>query len=144
MVTGHMDELELGQATITYEDPEAGTVTETVDNDEVVYARDHWMIKTGTDEDGNDLMHQIPRDRVHHVARSVEAFEDQIDTVRHRVESIASDLRERIPVDIGDGGRGDRGDAHGEEPPSESTTVRIETEADEPNPEDESEAETES
>ncbi|RXK51813.1 hypothetical protein [Halorientalis pallida] len=126
-----MDELELGQATITYEDPEAGTVTETVENEEIVYARDHWMVKAGTDEDGNDLMHQIPRDRVHHVARSAEEFEDQIDTVRHRVESIASDLRERIPVDIGDGGRRDRGDVHGEEPPSESTTVQIETESDE-------------
>jgi hypothetical protein len=123
-----MDELELGQATITYDDPEAGTVTETVDNEELVYARDHWMVKTGTDEDGNDLMHQIPRDRVHHVARSAEAFEEQIQTVRHRVESIASDLRERIPVDIGDGGERGRGDAHSEATPSESTTVKIDTE----------------
>ncbi|WP_424017953.1 hypothetical protein ACOZ4N_19085 [Halorientalis pallida] len=136
-----MDELELGQATITYDDPEAGTVTETVDNEEVVYARDHWMVKTGTDEDGNDTMYQIPRDRVHHVARSAEEFEDQIDTVRHRVESIASDLRDRLPVDIGDGGRRGHGDAHGEEPPSESTTVQIETERDEPEHE---ESETES
>ena len=133
-----MDELELGQATITYDDPEAGTVTETVDNEELVYARDHWMIRIDTDEDGNDIMYQIPRERVHHVARSAEEFEDQVQTVRHRVESIASDLRERIPVDIGDGGRRGRGDGHGEEPPTESTTVQIETERE---PEDESETE---
>jgi hypothetical protein len=122
-----MDELPLGQATITYDDPEEGTVSETVDNEELVYARDHWMIRTGTDEDGNDLMHQIPRDRVHHVARSVERFEEQAQTVRHRVESIAGDLRDRLPVDIGNGGRR----SHSEEPPSDSTTVQIETESDE-------------
>jgi hypothetical protein len=136
-----MDELELGQATITYDDHDGETVTKTVDNEEIVYARDHWMVKTGTDEDGNDLMHQIPRERVHHVARSAEEFEDQIDTVRHRVESIASDLRERIPVDIGDGGRGSRGDAHGEGPPSDSTAVQIDPEPDEPEHEAGSESE---
>ena len=135
-----MDELELGQATITYDHPEEGTVTETVDNEELVYARDHWMLKTGTDEDDNDLMHQIPRDRVHHVARSVEQFEEQTQTVRHRVESIAGDLRDRLPVDIGDGGQRGRGDAHGEDPPSDSTTVQIETESEARDHEEESEA----
>jgi hypothetical protein len=132
-----MNELELGQATIIYDDPESGTVTETVDNEDLVYVRDHWMVKTGTDEDGNDLMHQIPRDRVHHVTRNAEAFEEQIQTVRHRVESIASDLRERLPVDIGEGGR------RGGEPPSESTTVQIETESDEREHGEGSEAENE-
>jgi len=100
-----MEEIELGQATIVYEDPDEGVVEKTVDNEEMVYARDHWMVRTGTDEDGNDLMKQIPRDRVHRVDRTVEKFEDQAGTVRRRVESLASDLRERIPVDVGNGGR---------------------------------------
>jgi len=96
-----MEELALGQATIVYEDPEEGVVSETLDNEELVYARDHWMVHTGTDDDGNDLMTQIPRDRVHRVERSVEEFEQQAQTVRRRVGSIASDLRERLPVDMG-------------------------------------------
>lgn len=100
-----MEEIELGQASIVYEDPDDGVVERTVDNEKIVYVRDHWMVRTGTDEDGNDLMIQIPRDRVHRVDRTVEKFEDQAGTVRRRVESLASDLRERIPVDVGDGGR---------------------------------------
>ena len=100
-----MEDIELGQATIVYEDPAEGVVEETVDNEEAVYARDHWMVRTGTDEDGNDLMKQIPKERVHRVDRTVEKFEDQAGTVRKRVESLASDLRERIPVDVGNGGR---------------------------------------
>ena len=100
-----MEEVELGQATIVYEGPDGETVETTVDNEEIVYARDHWHVRTGTDEDGNDLMKQIPKERVHRVDRTVEKFEDQAGTVRSRVESLASDLRERIPVDVGDGDR---------------------------------------
>jgi len=100
-----MDEIELGQATIVYEDPAEGVVEETVDNEEVVYAYDHWNVRTGTDEEGNDLMKQIPRDRVHRVDRNVEKFEEQAGTVRKRVESLANDIRERIPVTVGDDGR---------------------------------------
>lgn len=94
-----MDELSMGQATIVYEDPDEGVVSETLDNEDIVYARDHWMVKTGTDDDGNDLMTEIPRDRVHRVERSVEAFEQKAQTVRRRVGSIASELREKLPVD---------------------------------------------
>jgi hypothetical protein len=117
-----MTELELGQATLVYEDPEEGRTERTVDNEELLYARDHWLVTVGTDDDGNDLMRHVPRDRVHYVERNVEKFEDQAQSVRHRVESIASDLRQKLPMDIGDGGRGHREDA-----PSESTTVQIET-----------------
>jgi len=99
-----MEEIARGQATIVYEDPDDGVVHETVDNEEAVYAYDHWNVRTGTDEDGNDLMKQIPRDRVHRVDRNVEKFEEQAGTVRKRVESLANDLRERIPVG-GDGRR---------------------------------------
>jgi len=100
-----MEELELGQATIVYEGADGETVEETVDNEEILYARDHWHVRTGTDEEGNDLMKQIPKERVYGVDRTVEAFEDRAGTVRRRVESLASDLRERIPVDVGNGGR---------------------------------------
>lgn len=100
-----MEELELGQATIVYEDPDEGVIEETVDNEEIVYARDHWMVRTGTDDEDNDLMKQIPRDRVHRVDRTVQKFEEEAQTVRRRVESLASDLRERIPVNVGNGGR---------------------------------------
>jgi len=119
-------DLELGQATIRYDDPDEGIVTETVGNEQLVYARDHWMVRAGTDAQGNDLMRQIPRDRVHAVERNVQQFEEEAATVRHRVESLASDIRNRIPVDIG----GPEW-AHGEEPPSDSTTVHVETTADE-------------
>lgn len=103
-----MEQLELGQATIVYEDPDEGVIEDTVDNEEIVYARDHWMVRTGTGENGNDLMKQIPKERVHRVDRSVKEFEDRAGSVRHRVESLASDLRDRIPVDVGNGGGGGR------------------------------------
>lgn len=97
-----MSDLQLDQATIVYEDPEEGVTEKTVDNEALVYLRDHWMVHTGTDEDGNDQMAQIPRDRVHRVDRTVETFEEEARTVRRRVESLARDLRERIPVTGGD------------------------------------------
>ena len=116
-----MDQLELGQATIVYEDPEEGVVEETIDNEQLVYARDHWMVRTGTDDEGNDLMSQIPRDRVHRVDRNVQRFEEEARTVRRRVESIASDLRQKIPVDVGDGRQQRRGGTR--EPQSQTIPV---------------------
>lgn len=118
-----MEQIELGQATIVYEDPEEGVVEETVDNEEIVYARDHWMVRTGTDEEGNDLMSQIPRDRVHRVDRNVERFEEEARTVRRRVESIASDLREKLPVDVGEVGPGRREEPGRHEPQSQRIPV---------------------
>ncbi|WP_225333755.1 hypothetical protein [Halomicrobium urmianum] len=103
-----MEELELGQATIVYEDPEEGVVEETLDNEQLVYARDHWMVKMDTDDQGNDLMHQIPRDRVHHVRRNVQTFEDEARSVRHQVENIAKDLQRKLPMG-GDGRTRHRG-----------------------------------
>lgn len=123
-----MDDIELGQATIVYED-EDGVTEETVDNEQLVYARDHWMIRTGTDDQGNDLMRQVPQTRVYHVNRNVEKFEEQARTVRHRVETLANDLRDRLPMDIGEGDRRSRRDRGGESG-VDPTTVPIE-EADE-------------
>jgi len=113
-----MDDLELGQATIVYDDPDGGVAERTVDNESILYVRDHWHVRTGTDDDGNDLMIQIPKERVHRVDRTVETFEEQAGTVRRRVESLASDLRERIPVT---GGEDERRDAERTEP----TTISV-------------------
>ena len=104
-----MTQLELGKATIVYEDQDGENVEETVDNEQLVYARDHWMVKSGTDDQGNDLMKQIPIQRVHHVDRNVQKFEEQARTVRHRVETFANDLRKKIPMDVGDGRQGGGG-----------------------------------
>jgi hypothetical protein len=122
-----MEQLELGEATIVYEDPEEGRTEMTVDNEELVYAKDHWMLPVDTDEAGNDLMRHVPRDHVYHVDRSVEEFEEEVATVRNRVESIAKDLQDRLPVEIPLGGEGGPR-THTEEPPSTSTTVQIDTE----------------
>jgi hypothetical protein len=113
-----MSQLELGQATIVYEDPEDGQTEETVDNEQLVYVRDHWAVRSGTDERGNDLMKQIPRDRVYRVERNVQAFEEEAQTMKHRIESFADDIRRKIPVDVGDRrgtGRGTTAEAQ-EEP----------------------------
>lgn len=93
-----MSELELGQATIIYEDPEEGVTRQTLDNEQIVYVRDHWTIKAGTDEEGNDLMHQIPKGRVHRVERNVERFEEEASTIRHRLQTLASEVGEKLPV----------------------------------------------
>ncbi len=109
-----MEELELGQATIVYEDPDEGVVEETVKNEQLVYARDHWMVRMDTDEEGNDLMYQIPAQRVHHVRRNVQKFEDEARSVRHQVENIAKDLQRKLPMG-GDGQTRHRGGSR-EEP----------------------------
>ena len=121
-----MSTLELGQATIVYDHPEEGQTEETVDNEQLVYARDHWMVRSGTDDQGNDLMKQIPKERVHYVERNVERFEEQAQTIRHRVESVARDLQRKIPMDVGSGGRGGRSGRGGRTPPEESTKIHIE------------------
>ena len=100
-----MSQLELGQATIVYEDPdEEGKKEVTVKNEQLAYVRDHWAVKSGTDDEGNDLMKQIPATRVHYVERNVQQFEEEINTVRHRVESLAGEIRQKLPVDLGQGG----------------------------------------
>ncbi len=111
-----MSQLEVGQATIVYEDPEEGTKEVTVENEQVAYVRDHWAVKAGTDDEGNDLMKQIPATRVHYVERNVQQFEEEINTVRHRVESLAGELRQKLPVDLGQGGGQEAGQPRGQSP----------------------------
>lgn len=94
---------DIGRATIVYEDPEEGTVERTVENEQIVYFQDHWTLKAGEDEEGNDVVRRIPAQRVHYVDRSVEEFEEEIRTVRHQVQSVAEEIRTRLPF----GGRDD-------------------------------------
>ncbi|AUV83069.1 hypothetical protein C2R22_16625 [Salinigranum rubrum] len=98
---------ETGAATIVYDHPEEGTVEETVANEQIVYVQDHWAFTSGTDDDGNDLVRRVPHTRVHYVERSVEEFEEEIKSIRRRVESIADEVRQKLPVSLGQGeGRG--------------------------------------
>jgi hypothetical protein len=114
-----MEELELGKATILYEDPDDETVEETVDNEHVAYFQDHWIVKTGEHEEGHDVVRRIPAERVYFVERNVEAFEEEVKTLRDQVQSVADDigtevrtLRDRMErvtggLQKGLGGRGD-------------------------------------
>ncbi|WP_254768552.1 hypothetical protein [Salinilacihabitans rarus] len=95
-------ERDLGEATIVYEDPDEGTVRKTVPNEHVAYFQDHWIVKTDEDEEGNDIVRRIPARRVHYVERSVEQFEEEVQTLVDQVQSFAADLRTKIPVGSGD------------------------------------------
>lgn len=87
-----MSEADLGKATIAYEDKDGETVEETVDNEFVAYFQDHWMVKTGESEEGKDTVRRIPATRVYYVERDVEKFEEEVQTLRNQVQSLASDI----------------------------------------------------
>ena len=104
---------DIGQATIVYEHPEEGTTEMTVENEQIAYFQDHWTVKAGEDDEGNDVVRRIPKERVHHVDRSVEEFEEEIKTIRNQVQSFAEDIRTKLPIggrDEEDGGPMDEGD----------------------------------
>ena len=116
-----MADPDLGEAVIVYEDPEEGTVERTVPNERIAYFQDHWIVKLDEDEAGNDIVRRIPLQRVHHVERSVEAFESEVSTLRNQVESVARDISSTLF-----GGRGES-----EEEYTEPQTIEVESEADE-------------
>lgn len=87
-----MTDQELGQAHIVYDDPHEGVTETTVDNEHVAYFDDHWFVKTGEDDDGNDVVRRIPRDNVYYVERSVEEFKEQM-------TSMADELKQRVGLD---------------------------------------------
>ncbi|MFW5974538.1 MAG: hypothetical protein ACOCPZ_04085, partial [Natrialbaceae archaeon] len=62
--------------------------------------------KAGEDDEGNDLVRRVPAQRVHHVERTVEKFEEEVVTIRNQVQSLAEGLRTRLP--IGGESSGDR------------------------------------
>lgn len=105
------DELELdrdvGEATIVYETPDGETNERTVPNEHVAYFQDHWIVKTGEDDEGRDLVRRIPAQRVYHVERTVEEFKEEVKTVRDQVQSFASELRTKIAGDGGESGGDD-------------------------------------
>jgi hypothetical protein len=100
-----MVEEDIGRARIVYEDPEDGTVEETVENEHVAYFQDHWMVKTGEDE-GRDVVRRIPVQRVHYVERSVSEFAEEVQGLRSQVESFADSVRSKF---LGGRGGGDDG-----------------------------------
>ena len=87
-----MTDAELGEATIVYETPDGDTEEMTVDNEHVAYFQDHWIVRTDEDEEGRDTVRRIPATRVYYVERDVEAFEEEMQTLRNQVQSLANDL----------------------------------------------------
>ena len=87
-----MPDPELGNASIVYETPDGDHESHEVDNEFLVYFGDHWQVRTGEDEDGNDVVRRIPRERVYYVERSVEEFQD-------RLESFLDETKARLGLD---------------------------------------------
>lgn len=83
---------ELGTAEIVYETGEGEVERAEVHNDRIVHFDDHWLFEYGTDDDGNDVVRRVPRDRVYHVERSVEeveeSFETAVDRAKNKLEEI--------------------------------------------------------
>lgn len=95
-----MVEREFGEATVIYDDPHEEDPSElTVQNEYVIYFQDHWLVKTGEDEDGNDTVRRIPSERVYYVEREVERFEDEASTLKDQFESLARDVQDKLPTD---------------------------------------------
>ncbi|WP_254832002.1 hypothetical protein [Haloglomus salinum] len=115
-----MDE-ELGTATVVYEHPDEGTVERSLENENVAYFQDHWICKID-ERDGEDVVRRIPAERVYYVDRTVEAFEDEVATLRNQVESFADDLRETL---LGGGTDGDDREATDDEATDEPVTVDV-------------------
>ena len=95
-------EEDLGEATIVYDHPKEDVVETTVPNEHVAYFQDHWIVKTGEDDQGRDLVRRIPASRVHYVERTVEEFEEEVKTLFDRVESVAKGLGTKIPIGGGE------------------------------------------
>lgn len=87
---------DLGEAVIVYDDAKGEATERTVQNEHIAYFQDHWILKTGEDDEGRDVVRRIPLQRVHYVERSVEEFEEEVSTLRSQVESFADDLRSKF------------------------------------------------
>ena len=91
-----MVEEDLGTATIVYEEPDEGTVEQTVQNEHIAYFQDHWVIKMDEETEGWDRVRRIPHHRVYHVERSVDEFENEVMTVKSQIKSMAEDLQQKF------------------------------------------------
>ncbi|SIQ96526.1 hypothetical protein SAMN05421858_0959 [Haladaptatus litoreus] len=73
-----MPDPDVGTATIVYEDADGITERE-VENDDIVYFDDHWLVKVGENDDGDDVVRRIPRERVQYVERSIDELEKKVE-----------------------------------------------------------------
>ncbi|MFD1561979.1 hypothetical protein ACFR99_00120 [Haloarchaeobius amylolyticus] len=87
-------EPELGTATIVYETPGEDDERVTVDNDRIAYFQDHWLFAYGTDEDGNDVVRRVPKERVYYVERSVEELEETFESSLEKAKGKLEELTE--------------------------------------------------
>jgi hypothetical protein len=85
-----------GEAVIVYDAPDEERIERTVANERIAYFQDHWILKLDEDEAGNDIVRRIPLQRVHYVDRSVEAFEDEVNTLRTQIQSFANDIQSTL------------------------------------------------
>ncbi len=69
-----------GTATIVYDDPEEEVIEREVENDDIVYFDDHWLIKVGVNDEGDDMVRRVPRERVHYVERSIDELEKKVES----------------------------------------------------------------
>ena len=83
---------ELGTATIVYETAAEEIERVTVDNEHIAYFQDHWLFAYGTDDDGNDVIRRVPKERVRYVERSVEeleaTFESGVEKAKGKLEEL--------------------------------------------------------
>ena len=83
---------ELGTATIVYETAAEEIEQVTVDNEHIAYFQDHWLFAYGTDDDGNDVVRRVPKERVRYVERSVgeleETFESGVEKAKGKLEEL--------------------------------------------------------
>ncbi|WP_339103513.1 hypothetical protein [Haloterrigena salinisoli] len=104
-------ERDIGEATIVYDEPDE-TVETSVPNEHIAYFQDHWIIKTGEDDEGRDIVRRIPAQRVHYVERTVDEFAEEVETLVDQVQSFASELRTKIPVGGSGGSESERPEPH--------------------------------
>jgi hypothetical protein len=119
-----MVEEDLGEATIVYENRDGEAEEMNVQNEHVAYFQDHWIVRTGEDDQGRDRVRRIPHGRVYHVERTVEQFEEEVKTLRDQVQSMAEELRSRLPVPGGES----RGRGREREPADRSRVTHIDVE----------------
>lgn len=69
-----------GTATIVYDDPNGEVIEREVENDDIVYFDDHWLLKVGENDEGDDVVRRVPRERVHYVERSIDELEKKVES----------------------------------------------------------------
>ncbi|ELZ18765.1 hypothetical protein C477_09639 [Haloterrigena salina JCM 13891] len=87
-------DLELGKASIVYETATGDLERATVDNDRIAYFQDHWLFAYGTDEDGNNVVRRVPKERVRYVERSVEEIEETFESGIEKAKGKIEELRD--------------------------------------------------